>query len=318
VNPIQSALHPAGPLAGRTAHLWWFAFWVAAAVYVLTIGALLWSIARARNREQRGAVIDDGTEQRMTRSVSWAAGATVTILLVFLGYDLVVGHTLSPIPSRQPLTIEVTGHQWYWGVRYRDTVAHGFFNTANEIHVPVGEPVLFMLQSQDVIHSFWVPNLAGKKDLIPGYTQSFWFQADTAGLYRGQCAEFCGLQHAKMTLHIVAEPKDSFTQWASKQKEAARAPSDSVQSRGLEVFLTSSCAMCHNIEGTVATSHVGPDLTHLASRRTIGAGTLPNSRGALAGWIVDAQGIKPGVRMPPNQLNPKDLDALLTYLQSLK
>ena len=318
MNPIQSVLHPAGPLAGRTAHLWWFAFIVASAVYVATMATLLWAIARARRREREGTGIDNGAEQRMTRGVTYAAGATVTILLVFLGYDLVVGSTLSPIPRKQPVTIEVTGKQWYWDIRYRDTTAHGYFNTANEIHVPVGEPILFLLQSQDVIHSFWVPNLAGKKDLIPGYTQSFWFQADSAGLYRGQCAEFCGLQHAKMAFHIVAEPRPVWQQWVSKQQEAARAPSDSIQSRGLEVFLTSSCAMCHNIEGTGATSHVGPDLTHLASRRTIAAGTLPNSRGALAGWIVDAQGIKPGARMPPNMLNPKDLDALLTYLQSLK
>jgi cytochrome c oxidase subunit 2 len=254
----------------------------------------------------------------MTRSVTYAVAATIVILLVFFVTDLSVGRTLSPVPRRHPLTIELTGHQWWWEVSYADTSPHGRFTTANEIHIPVGEPVLFVLQAQDVIHSFWVPNLAGKKDLIPGYTQSVWFQADTAGLYRGQCAEFCGLQHAKMALHVVAQSKAEYQKWVDQQRETAHTPTDSVQSRGLEVFLTGQCAMCHSIEGTSAGSHAGPDLTHLASRRTIAAGTLPNTRGALAGWIVDPQQVKPGVRMPPNMLRPKDLDALLTYLQSLK
>ena len=201
---------------------------------------------------------------------------------------------------------------------YADTSPHGRFTTANEIHVPVGEPVLFVLNAQDVIHSFWVPSLAGKKDLIPGYTQSMWFQADTAGVYRGQCAEFCGLQHAKMALHVVAEPKAQYRQWVERQRESAAIPTDSVTRRGREIFLVGQCAMCHSIQGTAAASNAGPDLTHLASRRTIAAGTLPNTRGALAGWIVDPQRIKPGTRMPPNLLRPQDLDALLTYLQSLE
>jgi cytochrome c oxidase subunit II len=314
----QSVLAPAGPLAERVAHLWWFSFWTATAVYAAVLGFLLWSILRARRREREGQVIDAGGEQRMTRAVSYGAGITAAILLVFLGYDLVVGRTLSPVPRHEPLTIEVTGHQWWWEITYADTSPHGRFTTANEVHVPVGEPVLFLLEAQDVIHSFWVPNLAGKKDLTPGYTQSLWFQADTAGIYRGQCAEFCGMQHAKMALFIVAEPRDRFDAWVRQQRTPAVNATDAASSRGREVFLTSSCAMCHAISGTSAASNAGPDLTHLASRRTIAAGTLPNTRGALAGWVVDPQGIKPGVRMPANMLDPKDLDALLTYLQSLK
>jgi cytochrome c oxidase subunit 2 len=164
----------------------------------------------------------------------------------------------------------------------------------------------------------WVPNLAGKKDLIPGYTQSFWFQADTAGTYRGQCAEFCGHQHAKMAMFIIAEPLKQYQTWVATQRDTASTPTDSIAARGREVFMTGTCAMCHAIEGTTAGSHAGPDLTHLASRRTIAAGTLPNNRGNLAGWIVDPQRIKPGAKMPPNLLRPNDLNALLTYLQSLK
>jgi cytochrome c oxidase subunit 2 len=314
----QSALEPAGPQAAKTAYLWWFAFVVAAAVYLLTMGALWWAAHSARRRERRAEIVGPESEQRMTRGVTYGIAATIVILLVFFATDLSVGRTLSAIPSRHPLTIEVVGHQWWWEATYADTSPHGRFTTANEIHIPVGEPVLFVLTAADVIHSFWVPNLSGKKDLIPGYTQSVWFQADTAGLYRGQCAEFCGLQHAKMALHVIAEPKKQYQQWVEEQRKSAATPTDSIAARGREVFLTGQCAMCHSIEGTQAGSHAGPDLTHLASRRTIAAGTLPNTRGALAGWIVDPQQVKPGSHMPPNMLRPRDLDALLTYLQSLE
>ena len=315
----QSALEPSGPQAAKIANLWWLAFVIASAVYLATMGALWWAARRARRRELRGEQLADAdAEPRMTRGVTWATAATVVILLVFLATDLSVGRTLSPVPDKHPLTIEVIGHQWWWEVSYADTSAHGRFTTANEIHVPTGRPILFVLESQDVIHSIWAPNLAGKKDLIPGYTQSWWFQADTAGLYRGQCAEFCGLQHAKMAFHVVAESPERYARWVSRQQQPAVNATDSVASRGRELFLTGSCAMCHSIEGTPAGSHVGPDLTHVASRRTIAAGTLPNTRGALAGWIVDPQRIKPGTHMPANQLKPQDLDALLTYLQTLE
>ena len=318
MSSVQSMLSPAGTLATRTEQLWWFAFWIATAVYVITLAFLAWSVARARRRERTGHALDGGVEQRMTRAVIYGVGATVTILLVFLGYDLMVGRTLSPVPSTRPLTIEVTGRQWWWSVTYADSSPRGRFTTANEVHVPVGEPVLFLLSAQDVIHSFWVPNLAGKKDMIPGYTASFWFQADTAGVYRGQCAEFCGTQHAKMALWIVAEPRARYDAWAAQQREPAKAPGDSVAARGKEVFLVTSCAMCHAIEGTEAGSHAGPDLTHVGSRRTLAAGSLPNTREALAAWITDAQSFKPGARMPANALHPDDLNALVTYLQGLK
>ena len=316
--PNQSVLESSGPLADRVESLWWFAFITASLVYLATVGALWWAAARARRREQRGEELRADDERRMTRGVAVAVGATVVILLVFLVTDLTIGRTLDPIPRAHPITIELTGKQWWWEVTYADTSPQGRFTTANEIHVPVGEPVLFVLNARDVIHSFWAPNLAGKKDLIPGYTQSMWFQADTAGDYRAQCAEFCGVQHAKMALHVIAEPPEQYRQWVAAQRAPAKTPTDSVADRGREVFLTGQCAMCHAITGTSAASRSGPDLTHLASRRTIAAGTLPNTRGALAGWIVDPQQVKPGVHMPPNQLSPPDLDALLTYLQGLK
>lgn len=314
----QSVLEPSGPLADRVATLWWFAFATAALVYLATVGALWWAAARARKREKRGEELPADDDGRMTRGVSLAVGATVVILLVFLVTDLSVGRTLDPVPRAHPITIELTGKQWWWDVTYADTSPQGRFSTANEIHVPVGQPVLFVLDARDVIHSFWAPNLAGKKDLIPGYTQSMWFQADTAGDYRAQCAEFCGVQHAKMALHVIAESPDEYRHWVESQRAPGRTPTDSVTDRGREVFVTGQCAMCHAVTGTSAGGRNGPDLTHLASRRTIAAGTLPNTRGALAGWIVDPQQVKPGANMPPNQLSPPDLDALLTYLQSLK
>jgi cytochrome c oxidase subunit 2 len=315
----QSVLEASGPQSGPIERQWWFAFYTSAAVYAATIGALLWAIARARRRAHAGEVLPADHERGMTRAVSVGVGLTLAILLTFLVYDFMLGRTVSAgSPVKHPLTITVVGHQWWWEVQYEDSVPQNLIRTANEIHIPVGQPVLFRLTATDVIHSFWVPNLAGKKDLIPGYWQSFWFQADTAGFYRGQCAEFCGTQHAKMALVVVAEPMDRYKLWAAQQKEPAQRPTDTLAQRGGEIFMTGPCAMCHNINGTSAGSNAGPDLTHLASRRTIAAGTLPNSRGNLAGWIVDPQTIKPGAKMPPNQLKPKDLEALLAYLEGLK
>jgi cytochrome c oxidase subunit 2 len=174
------------------------------------------------------------------------------------------------------------------------------------------------MSSADVIHSFWVPNLMGKKDLIPGKYSTLMFQADKPGTYRGQCAEYCGLQHAHMALIVVAEAPEQYYAWRESQIRPASEPATDSEKRGQQVFLTSPCIMCHTIRPTQAGSLIGPDLTHVGSRQTIAAGTLPNTRGHLSGWIVDSQSVKPGNKMPPNSLNPEDLQALLDYLQSLK
>jgi cytochrome c oxidase subunit II len=178
--------------------------------------------------------------------------------------------------------------------------------------------VLLRLTSHDVIHSFWVPNLQGKRDLIPGHETSLWLQADHPGVFRGQCAEFCGHQHAHMAFLVIAEPPDQFAAWLEQQRRPAVPPTDAASKRGQEVFLSGACVLCHAIQGTAALADVAPDLTHVAGRRTIAAGTLPNSRGHLAGWIVDPQQIKPGNKMPPNNLGGQDLQALLAYLGSLR
>jgi cytochrome c oxidase subunit 2 len=225
---------------------------------------------------------------------------------------------LAQLRDDRAVRIRVTSHQWWWDARYGGAEAAEMFTTANELHIPVGRPVVLTLESADVIHSFWVPALSGKKDLIPGRTATLRLQADRPGVYRGQCAEFCGTQHAKMALLIVAEPEDDFQRWATRQRQPAREPTDDLQRRGRDVFQQASCAMCHAIHGTRAGGRRAPDLTHLASRRTIAAGTLPNSVGNLAGWIVDPHRIKPGVNMPANALSPDDLHALLAFLRALE
>jgi cytochrome c oxidase subunit 2 len=319
---FQSTLDPKGPKAEAIAHLSWFLVVVATVVYVIVIGALFYVLRRATTRPVAFEPSDAEEPDRERARVRWVAGAsavTAAILLLFLFVDVSTARSITRVGGLSPLRIDVVGHQWWWEVKYPDTRnPHNAVETANEIHVPTGRSVLIKMTSRDVIHSFWAPNLDGKKDLIPGHETTTWFRADSAGVYRGQCAEFCGHEHAKMAFFIVAEPRIQFEHWLASQQTPASTPTDSLAQAGERVFLSGTCAMCHTVSGTGAGSHYGPDLTHLASRRTIAAGTLPNTTGNLAGWILDPQRIKPGVKMPPNQLDPQSLQALLAYLGTLK
>jgi cytochrome c oxidase subunit 2 len=322
--PSQSALHPAGPQAGRIISLWWMMFWVTGVVFLIVMGFLVAALVR-RRRPYGGEAADvpdvrpeASVERRMSHVVLTGVGVTVVILFVFLIRSYVTGRALDSLHEQDHLTVKVVGHQWWWEVSYDNSTAAYTVTTANEIHIPVGRPVLFKLTSTDVIHSFWVPNLHGKMDLVPGHENVTWLKADQEGTYRGQCAEFCGHQHAHMAFTVVAEPYDKFKAWYDAQLKAAPEPVNQSQAQGRQVFLSSTCVMCHTIRGTEAGSRVGPDLTHVASRGTLAAGTLENTRGHLGGWVVDSQKIKPGNRMPPNNLEPADLQALLDYLQSLK
>jgi cytochrome c oxidase subunit II len=316
VQQAHSVLDPASPQAHLVDRLWNAMYITAALVCVLVVAALLWAAFRRRGGEEAA---DGPTRARpIPKAVLLSTGVTVVIVLVFLIYDVSVGRSITTNPGKDAIQIRVTGHQWWWEVQYRDSLPQHWVTTANEVHIPVGKPVVFELRSADVIHSFWPPNLSPKRDQIPGDENSVWFQADRAGVYRGLCAEFCGHQHAKMAFVVVAEPMDRFASWLAAQRDTARTPTDSLARRGQEVFLGSSCVMCHAISGTPAGSRIGPDLTHLASRQTIAAGTLPNTRSNLTGWIVDPQVIKPGVKMPPSQLNGADLLALVAYLETLK
>ena len=320
---FQSALDPRGPKAESIYRLNWFLVITATVVYVVVLSVFFWALRHATRRPltdtpPRGSEPEQH-HRPMAKWVTVASALTALIMLVFVFISVNTGASISQVGGLRPLRIDVVGHQWWWDVRYPDLGdPQSTVTTANEIHVPVGRPVLIKMTSNDVIHSFWAPNLDGKKDLIPGHETRTWFRADSAGVYRGQCAEFCGHQHAKMAFFIVAEPKIAFEHWLTSQKSEAAKPTDSLTQSGQHVFLSASCSMCHAIAGTNAGSHVGPDLTHLASRRTIAAGTLPNNTGNLAGWILDPQSIKPGAKMPPNQLDPQSLQALLAYLQSLK
>jgi cytochrome c oxidase subunit II len=317
VHQAHSTMRPASPQARLVDRLGDSMFLTAAIVFLLVLVALFWAAFRRRGTTNPAAENGPG-ERSLTRGVVLATGATAVVLFVFLILDVSVGRTITTNPGREALQVRVTGHQWWWEVQYRDSLPQNWVTTANEIHVPVGRPVAFELRSTDVIHSFWPPNLSPKRDQIPGDENSLWFLADSAGEYRGMCAEFCGHEHAKMAFLIVAEPPGQFATWLAGQRDTALTPTDPLARRGRDVFLGSTCVMCHAIGGTPAGSRVGPDLTHLASRRTIAAGTLPNNRANLTGWIVDPQVIKPGVKMPPSHFSGSDLVALVAYLETLK
>ena len=312
----ESAYQPAGPQAGRINSLWWYMFITATVVWILVVIALLYATWRGRRRAVSDASPE--TNERLRRPVEIAAGITVLILIFTLVYSVSTGNALASLPRQKALRIEVTGHQWWWEAEYSDPVAANRVSTANEIHIPVGEPVQIIGSSADVIHSFWIPELAGKKDLIPGHSTALWIQADKPGIYRGQCAEFCGHQHANMTLLVLAEPRSQFNAWYNSQLLPAAPPSDSMQKAGQNVFMSKGCPLCHTIGGTPALGRVGPPLTHSASNYTIAAGMRKNTTANLAGWIVDPQGIKPGVHMPANDLSGSELQSLLSYLGSLK
>jgi cytochrome c oxidase subunit 2 len=312
----ESAFNPAGPQAGRINSLWWYMFAVSTIVWILVVIAVLYSAWRGHKREI--ADQSDHTNHGMRRPVGIATAITVLILIGTLVYDITAGEAMASLPRDQALRIRITGHQWWWEVEYVDPVAGNQVSTANEIHIPVGEPVQIIGSSSDVIHSFWVPNLAGKKDLIPGHATAMWLQADKPGIYRGQCAEFCGHQHAKMAVLVFAESRQEFNAWYKSQLQPAVPPSDSASKVGEAVFMSKGCPLCHTVGGTLAQGRIGPPLTHIGSSYTIAAGSLKNTRGNMAGWIVDPQRIKPGVRMPPNDLSGPDLQALLSYLESLK
>ena len=305
-----------GPVALLLARLGDYMFGVSAVLWVLVTATLLWAVFRRRAAVEEPN--DPAGERRMQRAVTLAATATVATLFVFLFLSYDTGRAMTGRPGGQPLQIRVTGHQWWWEVEYHDSLPQHQLTTANEIRVPVGTPVVFDLKSADVNHSLWVPELGGKRDLIPGEETGLWFRADTAGVYRGQCAEFCGYQHAKMAFEVIAEPPGEFARWLVQQRDTAATPTDAMARRGHEVFVTSPCVMCHTIGGTTAGSRIGPDLTHVASRRTLAAGTLPNTRGNLFAWIIDPQAVKPGAKMPAAALGPQDLAAVVAYLETLR
>ena len=311
----QAVLDPKSPHGALVAELWWAMLAVGALVLAAVTVLLVVGVLR---RAPDGA--PRPLDARQSRMLVLVGGVVIPALILF-GFVLgsaMVGRVVSAAPPTDALAIEVVGRRWWWEVHYLDAAGERIATTANEIHVPVGRPVSLRLRSDNVIHSFWVPNLQGKLDLVPGQVNRAWFTANEAGTFRGQCAEFCGAQHALMAFLVVAEPASAFDEWLARERAPAAAPSSAALERGREVFERSACAGCHAIRGTSAAGTLGPDLTHLASRRTLAAGTLPNTRGHLAGWIADPQRIKPASLMPRTPLEPDELGALLAYLESLR
>ena len=262
--------------------------------------------------------------RRPPPSLSWIYVGVGVSSVVLLGSAVVTMLVLAAVaspPEEPAFTVEVTGHQWWWEARYLpqdpNKTPSEIFNTANEIHVPVGKPVRILLRSADVIHSFWVPALTGKTDTIPGQTNSSWLEADTAGTYLGQCAEYCGTQHAHMALRIIADPPDRFQAWRNDQLAAASNPPAASQAATGEAVFEAGCGGCHKVRGTLAGGALGPDLTHLMSRQTIAAGTLPNTPANLSAWIADPQHVKPGTQMPSIPLSGPELEAVRSFLQGL-
>lgn len=310
-------LDPKGPEAGAVAWLIWSFTGLCAVIFVLVVAALFVALTRRHRERPEPAEADPRLERRV--------GTIVATLAILTGI-IVTGLTVISFAAQQrvfglanpAVEIEVTGHQWWWEVKYDDPEPSKTFVTANELHVPVGKLVRLKLGSTDVIHSFWVPSLMGKADLVPGRDNWLSFTADKPGVYGGQCAEFCGLQHAHMGIRVFVDSAPDYDAWKAQQASAALQPATTSQSMGELAFMNNPCASCHTIRGTSAGGAVGPDLTHLASRTTIAAGTAELNRGTLAAWITDPQGMKPGANMPTMKLAADDLNNLLDYLTGLK
>lgn len=315
-NEFQTPLRTAADQAGAIASVWNLMLAVTSFFYLLVIGFLI--LAIARRRREMEAPQATAHDRPLERSLAVWAGMIVAGLTLLIGWSFWVDRSLASTHDDQALHITVTGYQWWWRVEYQDGSNDKWFETANEIHLPAGETARIRLVSGDVIHSFWVPNLAGKMDMIPGRENVLDITPRTVGVYRGQCAEFCGLQHAHMALTVVVENPDAFNRWRNHQLRPAAAPATAKEAFGKTVFETRACALCHKITGADAGGRTAPNLTHLASRSHIAAGTMPMNRGSVAGWISDPQGIKPGTKMPNVPLTAAESDAVVAYLESLR
>jgi cytochrome c oxidase subunit 2 len=293
---------------------------VCGVMYVLVLGFLGWALWRTRSR----AAADDApvtgataAERSLSRGLTGWIGLVVAGLVLLTTVSFLVDRSLAEV-GPDPLRIKVTANQWWWQVDYMGHAPSEDFTTANELHLPVGRPAVIELHAGDVIHSFWVPNLSGKTDLIPGRINYMAVKPERVGQFRGQCAEFCGFEHAKMAFDVYVDDPQTFEAWRRHQIQGASDPTDFAAVEGKQVFTSKACVMCHRIQGTDAGGTVGPDLTHLASRSHIAAGTLPNTRGDLQAWIADPQGVKPGTSMPRVSLSSDELNALAIYLETLK
>lgn len=307
----QSALHAQGEQAAQILDLTRVLFIGGGVIFVAVM--LLGWLALRGPAAARGALAQRG----------WIVGGGIAFpVLVLTGLLVYSFQRGFAAPAAQPgaaARIEVTGELWWWRVRYLDEGGRMLFESANELRIPVGAPVDVALRSDNVIHSFWVPSLAGKLDAIPGRVNRLRLHAQQAGVTRGQCAEFCGAQHARMALHVVAMQAQPWREWLAAQAQPAAVAGAGVLAQGRAVFERSRCGVCHTVRGTPAAGTLAPDLTHFGSRIAIAAGTLPNTQGAVAGWIADTQHLKPGSLMPAYRgLTGEELHAVSAWLESLQ
>lgn len=318
VGQQQGVMHPGGPAAAKIATLNWFVL-----ILFLIVTGVMWVLivlvaTRPKGTFDEHAPVDAGGGQ------GWVLIGGFLIPAAILAVVFVTGlKAMSSFPvhdgMQMPAEIRITGHQWWWDVRYIEGQIDQRVTTANEIHIPTGRAVDVDLASSDVIHSFWVPELHGKVDLIPSMTNRIRIEADRPGTYRGQCAEYCGAQHAHMMLLVIAEPPDKFQQWLTDQRKPAVAPETDQQKLGQQLFESRPCLLCHTIRGTLANGTVGPDLTHIGSRKRIAANMLENNTANMAAWVTHARALKPGVVMPNvTQFDGDELRAIVAYLQNLQ
>jgi cytochrome c oxidase subunit 2 len=316
----QAMMAPAGPAAHRIASLGWFVLVIFCVISVIMWVLIFWAAAR-----RRGTLLEhmpwDAPEDRR-----WIIIGGFTIPVIVLATIFVVMlRSMAAFPMGDgdmhpaPADIVVTGHQWWWEIEYTDGDVDQHVVTANELHVPTGRPVDIELHAHDVIHSFWVPNLHGKVDVVPGLVNRIRIEADQPGIYQGQCAEYCGPQHAHMLLAVKAEAPADFEAWLQALRAPASPPADEAARLGQRLFMTRQCVLCHTIRGTDAHGQVGPDLTHIGSRMGIAANTLPNNRATLSAWVTHAQSLKPYAEMPNiTAFRGDELQQLVAYLQGLK
>jgi len=317
----QSALGDAGVDDHRFLILFAVFLTVCAIMYAMVIAFLIVGVLR-RRRVGEANVVESGRHHQshplMTSGlIGWGA-LVATGLFALAIASFFTDRSMAIAATNEKLSINVTANQWWWDVQYNSADASKTLHTANELHVPVGVPTRIILRSNDVIHSFWLPSLAGKQDLIPGRESDITIVPKKVGIYRGQCAEFCGTQHAHMAFVVNVESYADFIKWWDQGLQPARPPANPLAQAGSNYVAQRECSMCHNIAGTSASATVGPDLTHFASRRTIAAGTLPMSEGNLRRWIADPQAVKPGTQMPKMPMKPSDVDAVVAYLETLK
>jgi cytochrome c oxidase subunit 2 len=309
---VQSMLAPAGDQAAAIFGVWTLITWICGVVYVAILLWLAWVLATRVRATSTGQTRDPTLQKALIAFALLVVGLLTWMIVASFLADRRL-HA-----GDDALSVRITAKQWWWRVDYLDPDPSKQFTTANELRLPRDRTVKIELRAGDVIHSFWVPNLSGKEDLIPGHANAILLTPRVAGRFRGQCAEFCGLQHAHMALDVQVETPGAFDQWKQRQLQPARTPMSPDARLGAAVFASTACASCHAIRGTDAGSRVGPDLTHLASRRTLAAGALPMDRGSLAAWIADPQHFKPGANMPAVPLSPSQSAGVVEYLMELK